>query len=662
LSKVGNCFLFQNRVIFFILLPSFFFFFYTTTNANLLSSFSFFFHSNFTKKKKMQSDIHYNYYSNNNQPLPPATPQNRTLRGPRPLDQQQQQEQRNISTWPSKFPKRPPRMPIMVTVPSKSKFIPPAGPAIPYVYPPPASIEREGSKTEILLDEEEEEVPNILPCPAPSSSTKTIDEELEEEAIVPTPSPPPRSFAPKKKLPPRPTTRTPPTFTKKPIRYYSTDDEEEDESDDIDDDEMLQEFKLSRKKSVHDITISDDDEDDDEGDDDEEESPVEQTAPISNNKFTSTRQADLPPTPPVSTPINYHKPTPPLPTATKNNDLPPIPTIFAPGYSSDEDDNEIPPIPTICVPGGFSDDEDDTVKNKRKEKKKVDSIYNSIYFGIRCGGCDDPLSGQAITTSGKHWHTHCFKCQACHQDLEHIAFYEMKGLPYCALDYHELFSPRCDFCKTPIEEHSISALGKTYHAGHFFCRECGKPFDADSNFLEHEGHAYCEKDYYKQFGKSCKGCEELITGDFLVALDGEWHKECFVCADCGGAFTSSTFLIKGGKPYCEEHYHKQSSHLLKKNNNNNSLPPMTTSKKTTASPFISLPRTSLNKLPDILPILEDKSNTKNSEEPERSCHKCDKVIQGRFLSAFGYDYHPLHFQCSQCNKLLSAKVTGKLSE
>lgn len=319
----------------------------------------------------------------------------------------------------------------------------------------------------------------------------------------------------------------------------------------------------------------------------------------------------------------------------------------------------MPSIPIICVPGGFSDDENEK-KIKQSRKKKVDPILDSIYFGIRCDGCEAPLSGQAITTSGKHWHTHCFKCQACHQDLEHIAFYEMKGLPYCALDYHELFSPRCDFCKTPIEEHSISALGKTYHAGHFFCRECGKPFDVDSNFLEHDGHAYCEKDYYKQFGKSCKGCEELITGDFLVALDGEWHNECFVCADCGGTFTSSTFLIKGGKPYCEEHYHKQSSNLLRlQKKSSNTLPAMTTNKKMSASPFISLPRTSLSKLPEILPILDDESNKKPVEQ-ERSCHQCDKVIQGRFLSAFGYDYHPLHFQCSQCHKLLSARVTGKL--
>lgn len=78
-------------------------------------------------------------------------------------------------------------------------------------------------------------------------------------------------------------------------------------------------------------------------------------------------------------------------------------------------------------------------------------------------------------------------------------------------------------------------------------------------------------------------------------------------------------------------------------------------------PTISVPKTKLDPLPDILPNLNNKNNVQedDDEEADRKCHKCKKEIQGRFLSAFGYDYHPLHFQCSQCSKLLSARVTGK---
>ena len=536
--------------------------------------------------------------------LPPSQP--RTLRGPRPLDQFiQPQPQRSIPQWSNKFPKRQPRKAIQVVVPTK-KFVPPSSPTEEYVYPPPRpTMARKESKAEIIYDGS---------LPEGFSSTKTIQEEIEsEEEDIFVPVPPQ-----KKKLPPRPVPKT----IKKPVTYYSSEEEEEE----LDEEEILREFKLSRKKSVHDITLSDD----------EEESDIEVKP--------TPRQVELPHLPKVvNEPTKKTIPTPP-----------PIPTISAPGYSSDEE--SLPAIPTICVPGGFSDDEEE--EEVITKKLKNSSLYDAMYFGIRCRGCDTPLSGQTISTTGAQWHPRCFKCQTCKQNLEHIAFYEMHGLPYCALDYHEEFSPRCDFCKTPIEEHSISALGKTYHAGHFFCRECGKPFNEDTNFLEHNGHAYCEKDYYKQFGKTCKGCEEIITDDFLVALGGEWHKECFVCADCGGAFTSSTFLIKGGKPYCEEHYNKQ---RVPKKTPPSSLSSLGSKKKQPTT--ISVPTTKLDKLPDILPT--EKYVGEQAEEEEetlKTCHKCEKSIQGRSLTAFGHDYHPLHFQCSQCNKLLSARITGKKQE
>lgn len=77
---------------------------------------------------------------------------------------------------------------------------------------------------------------------------------------------------------------------------------------------------------------------------------------------------------------------------------------------------------------------------------------------------------------------------------------------------------------------SINALGKHYHVGHFFCRGCSKPFGESDAFMVHDGHAYCEKDYMAKFGHKCMGCGEYITGEFIGALGGDWHKECFVCA------------------------------------------------------------------------------------------------------------------------------------
>lgn len=71
------------------------------------------------------------------------------------------------------------------------------------------------------------------------------------------------------------------------------------------------------------------------------------------------------------------------------------------------------------------------------------------------------------------------------------------------------------------------ALGKTYHRLHFFCRECGNPFEG--GFMVHDGHPYCEKDYIAKFGKKCKACGLHIRGEFVSAMGGDWHKSCFVC-------------------------------------------------------------------------------------------------------------------------------------
>lgn len=593
----------------------------------------------------MQSGVYYDYYNQGQG--------NGTSRGPRiPQEQIPQNQKAPIPTY---IPRQP-RKPIEVRIPPPKNILQQQLPQKDnYVYPPPKPLlERRLSKTELELDD--------TASPAFSLPT-TTHRETNSESILPSASmrkkvlPRPK-VEPERPVNKKPIFRTPvhkmrsykaPVDEKPiyqpPIDYYSSADEDED--DQFDDEVILRDLNLSRRMSVHDITISDDEDnqtEEDEEEEDEEEEDQDIQTQLTTANATRTKN-DLPPIPRISAP-EYSSSDEEQTTSNRQGDLPPIPAISAPGYSDNKVDvnhnkDTIPPIPTICVPGGFSDDEEEA---KSKSTKKHSALYDSLYFGIRCGGCDEPLSGEAITTSGKNWHPYCFECQACQQNLEHIAFYEKNGLPYCALDYHELFSPRCDYCKTPIEEHSITALGKTYHAGHFFCRECGKPFDEETNFLEHEGHAYCEKDFYKQFGKTCKGCEETITDDFLVALGGEWHKECFVCADCGGAFTSSTFLIRGGKPYCEDHYQKQT--LNTKLKKKPSLP----------KPKVVANLPSLDSLTRMKPLPSPNQGDNSIEE--KTCHTCRKAIHGRCSSAFGYDYHPLHFQCSQCEKLLSVRLTG----
>ena len=208
---------------------------------------------------------------------------------------------------------------------------------------------------------------------------------------------------------------------------------------------------------------------------------------------------------------------------------------------------------------------------------------------------------------GLSWHPQCFRCSHCGEHLEHFAFYEHEGRPYCHFDYHELFSRRCFHCRTPIvDERFISIddeqLGKRYyHDLHFFCANCGDPFvdpkaaagtaGADEQalvadeqgivqaggkaFVVIKGYPYCEKVgdplllisswvltmplrsfqcHVNLHHPRCKGCKKPITDDLITALKGKWHPHCFVCESCKRPFEGERFFEKDGKAWDEECY------------------------------------------------------------------------------------------------------------
>ncbi|KAI8086371.1 uncharacterized protein BX664DRAFT_264809 [Halteromyces radiatus] len=240
----------------------------------------------------------------------------------------------------------------------------------------------------------------------------------------------------------------------------------------------------------------------------------------------------------------------------------------------------------------------------------TNKVIPSLYNQSRCGYCNQPVSkGIMVSALGKKWHAGCFTCVKCGDRLDKVEFFEKDGKPYCGLDYHTLFNSRCDYCKEPIEGTSVQALGKHYHEGHFFCHACKTPF-VEQQFMIHDGHAYCEKDYLEKFGHRCQGCGNYIKGSFVGALGGDWHKECFVCADCGKPFPSGTFHVRDNRPYCEQH--------AKTSSNNSNI--------------------------------SDKNK----------CYVCKESLAGAKLiaSAFGNNYHPQHFQCTSCQRPLSARVPG----
>ncbi|CAN7985124.1 unnamed protein product [Ixodes hexagonus] len=207
-----------------------------------------------------------------------------------------------------------------------------------------------------------------------------------------------------------------------------------------------------------------------------------------------------------------------------------------------------------------------------------------------CSACNKPIVGQVVTALGRTWHPEHFTCAHCNQELGTKNFFERDNEPYCETDYHNIFSPRCAYCNGPILDKCVTALDKTWHPEHFFCAQCGKQF-GEGGFHEKDGKPYCKEDYFELFAPKCGGCNRPITENYISALNGQWHPECFVCRDCRQPFNGGSFYDHEGQPYCETHYHAKRGSL---------------------------------------------------------CAGCHKPITGRCITAMFRKYHPEHFVCSFC--------------
>ncbi|KAH8829450.1 hypothetical protein DL96DRAFT_1598164 [Flagelloscypha sp. PMI_526] len=181
------------------------------------------------------------------------------------------------------------------------------------------------------------------------------------------------------------------------------------------------------------------------------------------------------------------------------------------------------------------------------------------------------------------WHPDCFRCTVCDELLEHVSSYEHDGRPYCHLDYHENFAPRCFHCHTAILEPRFISIDdeelggkRTYHENHFFCAECGDPFLDQARkvqgllgssegeltlsdgqfegFTVYRGHPYCETCHVRLRNPKCKRCKRAIRdGDEAVeALGAKWCKRCFCCEGCQRPFDDPSFYERDKKAWCED--------------------------------------------------------------------------------------------------------------
>ncbi|CAG7817040.1 unnamed protein product [Allacma fusca] len=186
-----------------------------------------------------------------------------------------------------------------------------------------------------------------------------------------------------------------------------------------------------------------------------------------------------------------------------------------------------------------------------------DDYHNK--FSPKCAGCAAPIKENPLHAMNKTWHPNCFKCAVCGKKLSPSNYFEKDGIPYCEDDYHNKFSPRCFNCNGPIKQNPTRALGKLWHPHCFKCTECGKQL-LPTNFREKHGNPYCEEDYHKLFSHKCHACKQPITdGNPVHAMGKTWHADHFSCSDCGKNLSPNNFYERDGRLYCEDDFHRRFS-------------------------------------------------------------------------------------------------------
>ena len=305
------------------------------------------------------------------------------------------------------------------------------------------------------------------------------------------------------------------------------------------------------------------------------------------SSLSSTRRGREAAPPPPSIQIGSDPKRAPMsiPTISISDETPTIPTTVLPG---EEDDVQKPTIPVIVSPP----ETDRSTTGSRplptpdKSRPRVNARPRSHWSPVpaaagnrataRCHECMQLIEGRFVALAGcsERFHPQCFRCYCCGTALEALEISpepetfraarlqrirlratgeileELRGETmaedgderlrfYCHLDWHELFAPRCKHCETPIMGEHVVALGSHWHNGHFFCAECGDPFEHGMTHIEKDGYAWCVSCQTKRTERrapKCKKCKKAVIGQYVQALGGEWHDECFRCRSCGGSF------------------------------------------------------------------------------------------------------------------------------
>ncbi|KAK2538444.1 Lpp [Columba guinea] len=221
--------------------------------------------------------------------------------------------------------------------------------------------------------------------------------------------------------------------------------------------------------------------------------------------------------------------------------------VFASGYPSSG--------PASSTPAFRPEDELEHLT--KKMLYDMENPPSDDYFG-RCARCGENVVGEGTgcTAMDQVFHVECFTCMMCNNKLRGQPFYAVEKKAYCepcyimcdvvilkSMKVNDLLNTleQCSVCAKPIMERILRATGKAYHPHCFTCVMCHRSLDGIPFTVDAGGNIHCIEDFHKKFAPRCSVCKEPIMPApgqeetvRIVALDRDFHVQCYRCEDCGG--------------------------------------------------------------------------------------------------------------------------------
>ncbi|XP_053963235.1 PDZ and LIM domain protein Zasp isoform X7 [Anastrepha ludens] len=115
------------------------------------------------------------------------------------------------------------------------------------------------------------------------------------------------------------------------------------------------------------------------------------------------------------------------------------------------------------------------------------------YLAPTCSKCGGKIKGDCLNAIGKQFHPECFTCGHCGKLFGNTPFFLEDGNAYCEADWNELFTTKCFACGFPVEagDRWVEALNHNYHSQCFNCTYCKQNLEGQS-FYNKGGRPFCK--------------------------------------------------------------------------------------------------------------------------------------------------------------------------